>query len=248
MSFIVSEVNENVKSPIYLLECTTPSENKIFRNTIDTYHSYVKYKDSPTRNIRWLVYESVTGNLVGAVGLSSATIAVAKRDEWVGWDNITKMRNLGKLANNSRFCLIQKNFTIKNVGSLTLKQLRIQGAIRWKERYNEPLVLLETFVQPSRNDDYNGRSTRNGAIYLADNWINVGMTVGASIQKTPLKLWAKENGERGRLARENPEECLRRYAGYLGNHNSSGFKVTKSPKKIIFLKPLVFNWKKILTS
>lgn len=248
MSFIVSEVNKNVKSPIYLLECTTPSENKIFRNTIDTYHSYVKYKDSPTRNIRWLVYESVTGNLVGAVGLSSATIAVSKRDEWIGWDNTTKMRNLGKLANNSRFCLIQKNFTIKNIGSLTLKQLRIQGAIRWKERYNEPLVLLETFVQPSRDDDYNGRSTRNGAIYLADNWINVGMTVGASIQKTPLKLWAKENGERGRLARENPEECLKKYAGYLGEHNSSGFKVTKSPKKIIFLKPLVFNWKKILTS
>lgn len=248
MSFIVSEANTNVKSPIYLLECTTPSENKIFRSTIDTYHSYVKYKDSPTRNIRWLIYESITGNLVGAVGLSSATIAVAKRDEWIGWDNVTKMRNLGKTANNSRFCLIQKNFTIKNVGSLTLKQLRIQGAIRWKERYNEPLVLLETFVQPSRDNEYNGHSTRNGSIYLADNWVNVGMTSGSSIQKTPLKLWAKENGERGRLARENPEECLKRYAGYLGEHNSSGFKVTKSPKKIIFLKPLVFNWKKMLTT
>jgi hypothetical protein len=248
MSFIVSEINENVKSPIYLLECTTPSENKIFRNTIDTYHSYVKYKDSPTRNIRWLVYESVTGNLVGAVGLSSATIAVAKRDEFIGWDNETKMRHLGKLANNSRFCLIRKNFTIKNICSITLKQLRIQGTIRWKERYNEPLVLLETFVQPSRDEEYNGHSTRNGAIYLADNWTDVGMTSGSSIQKTPLKLWAKENGERGRLARENPEECLKKYAGYLGEHNSSGFKVTKSPKKIIFVKPLVFNWKKILTT
>lgn len=248
MSFIVPVGNEILKNPIYLLECTSPSENRIFRDTINTYHSYVKYKDSPTRNIRWLVYESVTGNLIGAVGLSSATIAVAKRDEYVGWDNETKMRNLGKVANNSRFCLIQKNFTIKNVGSLTLKQLRIQGAIRWKEKYNEPLVLLETFVQPERNDEYKGYSTRNGSIYLADNWINVGMTVGSSIQKTPLKLWAKETGERGRLARENPEECLRRYAGYLGEHNSSGFKVTKSPKKIIFLKPLVFNWNKILTS
>lgn len=248
MSFIIQEVNENVKNPIYLLECTNPSENKIFRDTINKYHSYVKYKDSPTRNIRWLVYETITGNLIGAVGLSSATIAVAKRDEWIGWDNVTKMGNLGKIANNSRFCLIQKNFTIKNVGSLTLKQLRIRGAIRWKEKYEEPLVLLETFVQPERNDNYNGYCTRNGSIYLADNWINVGMTSGSSIQKTPLKLWAKETGERGRLARENPEECLKRYAGYLGEHNSSGFKVTKSPKKIIFLKPLVFNWKKILTS
>jgi hypothetical protein len=248
MSFIISEINENVKNPIYLLECKTPENNATFRRVINTYHSYVKYKDSPTRNIRWLVYETITGNLVGAVGLSSATIAVSKRDSWIGWDNITKMKNLGKVANNSRFCLIQKNFTIKNIGSLTLKQLRIKGAIRWKEKYNEPLVLLETFVQPERNDEYNGHSTRNGSTYLADNWIDVGMTVGSSIQKTPLKLWAKETGERGRLARENPEECLKRYAGYLGEYNSSGFKVTKSPKKIIFLKPLVFNWKKILTS
>lgn len=248
MSFIVTEVKENVKSPIYLLECTTPSENKIFRNTIDTYHSYVKYKDSPTRNIRWLVYESITGNLVGAVGLSSATIAVSKRDEFIGWNNETKMRHLGQIANNSRFCLIRDNFTVKNVGSMTLRQLRIVGAKRWLEKYEEPLVMLETFVQPNREFDLDGYPKRNGAIYLSDNWIDVGMTVGASIQKTPLKLWAKETGERGRLARENPEECLKRYAGYLGEHNNSGFKVTKSPQKIILVKPLVFNWKKILTS
>lgn len=246
MSFIVSEVNKNVKTPIYLLECTTPSENKIFRDTINRYHSYVKYKDSPTRNIRWLVYESITGNLVGAVGLSSATIAVSKRDAFIGWDNETKMRHLGQLANNSRFCLIKNNITIENAGSLTLKQLRVVGGKRWKERYGESLVLIETFVQPDREEKFDGYITRNGAIYLADNWINIGMTVGSSIQKTPLKLWAKETGERGRLARENPEECLKKYGGYLGEHNNSGYKVTKSPPKIIFVKPLVFNWKKIL--
>lgn len=248
MSLFVPEVKEGINPTVYLIECTTPSENKIFRETIDKYHSYVKYKDSPTRNIRWLVYESVSGNLVGAIGLSSATIAVAKRDEYIGWDNITKMKNLGKLANNSRFCLIRANFTIRNIGSMTLKNLRIVGSKRWKEKYNEPLILIETFVQPERGEELDGKMTRNGAIYLADNWINVGMTSGASIRKTPLKLWAKETGERGRLARENPEECLKQYAGYLGEHNGSGFSVTKSPKKIILIKPLVFNWKKILTS
>jgi len=248
MSFIVSEIKTDVKSAIYLVECTTPSENKIFRETIDRYHSYVKYKDSPTRNIRWLAYESVSGNLVGAVGLSSATIAVAKRDAFVGWDNETKMRHLGQLANNSRFCLIRDNFTVKNVGSMTLKQLRIVGAKRWLEKYEQQLILLETFVQPDRDSDLDGHAKRNGAIYLSDNWVDIGMTAGSSIRKTPLKLWAKETGERGRLARENPEECLKQYAGYLGDHNNSGYKVTKSPQKIILVKPLVENWKKILLS
>lgn len=248
MSWIVPEVEINEKPTIKLVECTTPPENKIFRDTIDTYHSYVKYKDSPTRNIRWLAYESVTGNLVGAVGLSSATIAVSAREDFIKWDNETKMRNLGKLANNSRFCLIRKNFTLKNVGSMTLKQLRVVGSKRWLEKYEEPLILIETFVQPERNEELDGHKTRNGAIYLSDNWIQIGLTAGSSIRKTPLKLWARETGERGRLAREDPKECLKQFAGYLGEHNNSGYKVTKSPQKIILIKPLVFNWRKILLS
>lgn len=248
MSWIINDVKDSVKATINLVECTTPSENKIFRDTINKYHSYVKYKDSPTRNIRWLAYESISGNLVGAIGLSSATIAVAARDAFIGWDNVTKMKHLGKLANNSRFCLIRNNFTIKNIGSMTLKQLRIRGAQRWLERYEEPLLLIETFVQPDRTDELDGRVTRNGAIYLADNWINIGMTSGSSIRKTPLKLWAKETGERGRLARENKEECLKKYGGYLGNCSESGYNVTTSPKKIILVKPLVDTWKELLNS
>jgi hypothetical protein len=61
-----------------------------------------------------------------------------------------------------------------------------------------------------------------------------------------MRMWAKEKGERGRLARENPEECLKKYAGYLGDHTISGYKVTKTAKKIMFLKPLVKDWKERL--
>jgi hypothetical protein len=243
MSWIINDVKESVKATINLVECTTPSENKIFRNTIDKYHSYVKYKDSPTRNIRWLVYESISGNLVGAIGLSSATIAVSARDQFVGWDNETKMRHLGKVANNSRFCLIRDNFTIKNIGSMTLKQLRIKGSQRWLERYEEPLLLIETFVQPDRTDELDGRMTRNGSIYLADNWINIGMTSGSSMRKAPTSLWKKETGERGKLARENPKLAWEKY-GYGGKE----YIVEKTLPKIILVKPLIDNWKEILNS
>lgn len=248
MSPFISVVEKGVKSTIHLVECTTPSENKIFRDTVNKYHSYVKYKDSPTRNIRWLTYETISGNLVGAIGLASATIAVSKRDAFIGWDNVTKMRHLGKLANNSRFCLVRDNFTIPNVGSMTLKQLRIVGEKRWFNKYGEKLILIETFVQPDRDSEYRGHDKRNGSIYLADNWLDIGMTAGSSIRKSPLKLWQKEAGERGKMARENPTECLKQYSGYLGDHNSSGYKITKSPPKIILIKPLVKNWKEILLS
>lgn len=235
------------KYPIILEECLTKIQRKIYRDTINNYHSYVKYKDSPTRRISWNVFEK-SGNLVGAIGLSSATIAVSARDKYIGWDNVTKMKHLGKLANNSRFCLIQKNFTIKNIGSMTLKQVRIVGAKRWFEKYGDELVLLETFVQPERSEEFGGFKTRSASVYKADNWIEVGMTSGSSIRKSPILLWKKETGERGRLARENPKECLRLHSDYLGEHNSSGYKVTESPKKIILIKPLVDNWKDIVLS
>ena len=238
MSGEVSFFEYQVEYPIALVECKTPPQNKTFRDIINTYHSYKKYKDSPTRNIRFLVYEAASGNNIGAIGLSSATIALKVRDDFIGWDNEHKMKNLGMLANNSRFCLIQDRMTLKNVGSMTLKRLEIDGGRRWKEKYDQDLVLLETFVEPSEN--------RVGSVYKASNWIMVGETMGNHIRKTPLGLWAKEKGERGRLARENPEECLKRYAGYLGEHSDSGYKVTKVSKKIMFVKPLVKDWKEKL--
>lgn len=231
------------RHPLVLVECLHPSENKIFRDTIDNYHSYVKYKDSPTRRIRWLVYEFGSGNLVGAVGISSATIAISCRDEYIGWDKDTRLKNLGMIANNNRCCFIQKNTTIQNIGSQTLKLLSREGRKRWQEKYGEPLVLLETFVQPERSEEYNGHVNRNGAMYRASNWIEIGQTSGNSIRKGPLALWKREKTTRGELARTNPKAALEKY----GYDDGKEYVVTKSPVKIMFVKPLVKNWKELLT-
>jgi hypothetical protein len=243
------EVDKCIDSPIILEECLTPPQNKLFRDTINKYHSYVKYKDSPTRNIRWLIRATESGDLIGVTGLSSATIAVKVRDDYIGWGNETKMRHLCQVANNSRFCIIPDHQRkLKNVGSMILKQLRIVGATRWKEKYGDDLLLLETFVLPERAKDYRGFEIRKGSVYLADNWIYVGETSGHHIRKTPLKLWQRENSERGRMARENPKKCLKLFAGYLGDCNESGYKITPTAKKIMFIKPLVWNYKERLLS
>ena len=238
----------NTEYPILLEVCRNSSHNKLFRETIDNYHSYVKYKDSPTRNIRYLVYESKSGNHIGAVGISSASIGVSCRDSYIGWDVKTKICNLNKVANNSRFCIIQQNVTIRNASSMTLKMLRMCGSKDWKSKYNDDLILMETFVQPHRDTEYNGHLERNGSVYKADNWIEVGMTSGHSIRKSPILMWAKENGERGRLAREDPEKCIIKYSKYLGDHNKSGYKIESTHKKIVFIRPMVYNWKVILNS
>jgi hypothetical protein len=142
--------------------------------------------------------------------------------------------NSNKVANNYRFCLVPNN-GIKNVGTMSLKLLREEGARRWKEKYGDDLLLLETFVQPLIDDSDN---KRNGAVYLADNWIMIGETLGNSIKKAPLLLWQKEDSKRGEMARNSPEEAIKKYA--VGREH---YVVTKSPIKKVFLKPLIKNWR-----
>lgn len=225
-----------VKYPIILDLVRDSNQMKVFVDTINKYHSYKKFTHSPTRNLRWNVYETESGNLIGAIGLSSCVLALKNRDEYIGWDKEHRLRNINLVANNSRFCLIQDNFTVENAGSMVLKSLSYEGRKMWKERYEDDLLLLETFVEPNKN--------RAGAVYKASNWIELdGMTAGNSIRKGPLLLWKKETGERGKLARENPQAALEKY-GYGGKE----YVIEKSKPKMVFLKPLSKDWKLKLNS
>jgi hypothetical protein len=220
--------------PIFLEECLNSSQNKIFRSVIDTYHSYVKYKDVPQRRINYLIYRSSDSKVIGAIGISSCVLAIGARDKWIGWDKSTRLRNSNKVANNYRFCLVPDN-GIKNVGTMALKLLRENAVKRWKEKYGDELVMIETFVQPLIDGSDN---KRNGAVYLADNWVLVGETQGNSIKKAPLLLWQKEDSKRGEMARNNPDEAIKKYA--VGREH---YVVTESPIKKVFIKPLIKNWK-----
>lgn len=235
MSFF--DYSTTYKYPIFLQECLNPNQTKIFRDIINTHHSYVKYKDVPQRRINYLIYRSEDSKAIGAIGISSCVLAIGARDNWIGWDKDTRLKNSNKVANNYRFCLVPDN-GIKNVGTMALKLLREVGAKRWEEKYGDQLVMIETFVQPLIEGSDN---KRNGAVYLADNWIEVGETQGNSIKKAPLLLWQKEDSKRGEMARNNPEEAIKKYA--VGREH---YVVTESPIKKVFVKPLVKDWKSIL--
>lgn len=237
MSFF--DFSNGVDYPIFLDECKAESQNRIFGSTITNYHSYVKHVTPPQRRVNWNIYESVSGNLVGAIGLSSCVLAISSRDNWIGWDKEQRLKRSNSIANNYRFCLIKKNITLENVGTMSLKLLRQNGRIVWERKYGDKLVLLETFVQPKITGD--DTKERNGAVYLADNWILVGKTLGNSISKAPLLLWKKEDSKRGELARNNPEEAIKKYA--VG---STHYNVTKSEKKLVFVKPIRKDFRKFL--
>jgi hypothetical protein len=71
-----------------------------------------------------------------------------------------------EIANNIVYCLHgQKD---KNAGSKFLSLCRLDAISWWHERYGDELKAFETFILPPRN----------GAVYKADNWQQIGMTAG----------------------------------------------------------------------
>ena len=228
----MSSFFEYNNTDITIDECNTPEKTRMFKDFINQYHSYVKYKVVPQRRINWLVWNGA--ELVGAIGISSCVLCVKDRDNWIGWNKEQRMKLSNSMANNYRFCL-KPDTGIKNLGSRVLKMIRIEGAKRWKERYGDDLLLMETYVLQNEN--------RRGAVYLADNWTHVGNTQGVSIRKSNLKMWQVGENARARLARENPEEAIKKYGPKDENGVGQKMIITDSEPKMIFVKPIIKEWK-----
>ena len=68
---------------------------------------------------------------------------------------------------------------IKNAGTQILKELRKQAPLHWKQKYNDKLKYLITFVAGGNN----------GAVYKADNWKMIGETAGLPKHKSVSMKW-----------------------------------------------------------
>ena len=105
---------------------------------------------------------------LGAMSFSSASIALKDRDNFIGWDSITRKRNLNHVVTMSRF-LIRKSVKCENLASkvigMALRRIENDFYLTTKHK----VYIVETFVD---DNEFHGTS------YLATNWIEVGETVG----------------------------------------------------------------------
>jgi len=115
----------------------------------------------------WYVAEG-NEEWVALLCFSAASLKCAARDQWIGWSYRHQYDRLHLLANNSRF-LILPQWHHPNLASRVLSLCRKRLCSDWLQRYNHPLLLLETFVDPTRFA---------GTIYKADNWHIAGLTKG----------------------------------------------------------------------
>jgi hypothetical protein len=153
-----------VKLEMVTSRYTTAS--KIFNQLLDTYH-YLGSGPLCGAQIRYLIHSSYFG-YIGALAFSSAAWALKTRDDFIGWTEAARRRNLPQVVCNSRF-LILPTVKVKNLASYVLGQCARRIVADWKERYGIEPILLETFVDPRQF---------SGTCYRAANWIHVGKTSG----------------------------------------------------------------------
>lgn len=116
----------------------------------------------------------------------SAARRLRHRDAWIGWTDEQRRRRLPLVVNNARFLLLPER-TVPNLGSAVLKRVNARLSADWQERYGHPVLVLETFVDPSRF---------NGTVYTAAGWEELGLTQGNSRKS---RDYYEPNGQPKRL-------------------------------------------------
>ena len=121
---------------------------------------------------------------VALIGFSAPALKCRARDAWIGWDFRVQYDRLHLVTDNSRF-LILPGWHRPNLASRLLSRCERRLVSDWPKRFGHPLLLLETFVDPSRF---------RGTIYRASNWLCLGHTRGYKA----MAEWADDLTQRAR--------------------------------------------------
>jgi hypothetical protein len=108
------------------------------------------------------------GGVRAVLVFAAAAKHLKHRDKWIGWTEEQRRRRLALIANNARF-LIVPGYNVPNLATRILRLTLDRLSSDWQERYDHPLGLVETFVNPEQFQ---------GTVYKAGGWIELGQTSG----------------------------------------------------------------------
>ena len=108
------------------------------------------------------------GKWVAVLVFAAAAWHLRPRDVWIGWSDEQRRRRLALVVNNVRFLLLPER-TVPNLGSAVLSRVLARLSEDWQARYEHPVLLVETFVDPERFQ---------GTVYRASGWTELGRTKG----------------------------------------------------------------------
>ena len=151
--------------PLRFRQIVGPADSRLWNEYIARYH-YLGYTPMAGSQSRYFVF---TGErLVALLSFSASAWKLAAREQFIGWQENERQRNLQLVVNNARF-LILPWIQSRGLASKILSLIQRQLPNDWLARYGYRPVLLDTFVETPRH---------RGTCYQAANWIKVGQTTG----------------------------------------------------------------------
>jgi uncharacterized protein DUF4338 len=153
---------------------------RLFRHYLEQHH-YLGYRAPYGAQLRYWV-RAARPDLppLAALLFTSAAWRMAARDQFIGWSDEVRQRNLPLVVNNSRFLILPWT-RIPNLASHILARAAQQLPRDWQTRYGVEPVLMETLVDPARY---------RGVCYRAANWVQAGMTQG----RGRMDRWRRAQG------------------------------------------------------
>ena len=147
------------------LEQVRRTYNETTFNSLISEHHYLGYTQPVGEHLKYMAFSH--DRPIACLAWGSSPWYIGDRDRFIGWSREIRERNLFLIANNTRF-LILPWIKAPCLASHLLALNRSRLSQDWKQAYNHPLYLVETFIDPRFL----------GTCYKADNWILVGKTTG----------------------------------------------------------------------
>jgi hypothetical protein len=154
-----------ILAEVQIQELSTPTERSRARRLLGKHH-YL----GDVRAVGEQLWYAITaqGQWLGVLVFCAASRRLRARDQWIGWSEEQRRRRLPLIVNNCRFLLLPDK-TFPNLASRSLSLCLHRLSADWQTRYDHPVVLVETFVDPEQFC---------GTVYTASGWQELGQTDG----------------------------------------------------------------------
>lgn len=163
-SALIGSVEAFTPLDVQLVE--SRQQRQLFKELVSRYH-YLGYAMPYGARLQYLIYVTrPQREVVGCVQFSSPAWRMMVRDQWIGWDDATRVNRLQHVVNNSRLLILAR---IDNLASMLLSCVLRQLRTDWYQHYGLEPWLVETLVD---------RQRFYGGCYRAANWTVLGETSG----------------------------------------------------------------------
>jgi hypothetical protein len=151
--------------PLEIQQVRRTGHEPLFNSLLE-HHHYLGYEQPVGEHLKYLVWSH--GRPIACMAWSSAPRHLGSRDDFIGWSQQARKRNIRFIAYNTRY-LILSWIQVPHLASHILSCVTARLSRDWERMYGHPIWFAETFIDPDRF---------RGTCYRAANWILLGRTTG----------------------------------------------------------------------